>query len=119
MVLGAGGSARAVVYGLVRAGWEVAIASRRPDRCRELAHSLHLQSQVDVLPMTENDLGGYLSVMGDNIRLVINTTSIGMYPKIDQCIFAWDCLHTAGLFRIRFGVQSPEDEINRRNCAER
>ena len=39
LVLGAGGSARAVVYALIRDGWEVTIAARRMEQAQQLVQS--------------------------------------------------------------------------------
>ena len=75
LVLGAGGSARAVVYALVNDSWNVFIAARRIEQAQELA------SQFDNITVTELNLQTFdLS----NLQLMVNTTPIGMTPNIDQ-----------------------------------
>lgn len=83
LVLGAGGSARAVVYALLNDGWKVIIAARRIEQAEQLADSFSSNRQ----PLSISDL----SVMGIDLRfpasspsLIVNTTSVGMTPHIDQ-----------------------------------
>jgi len=76
IILGAGGSARAVVYALVNDGWEVTIAARRMEQAGQLAasfarHRVHIaDSRLSNIELS-------------NISLVVNTTPIGMTPNID------------------------------------
>lgn len=75
LVLGAGGSARAVVYALLNEGWVVTIAARRLEQAQELTdaflnYQLRMTTLTDLRPLT--------------FDLVINTTPLGMYPNIDQ-----------------------------------
>ncbi|RUM36165.1 MAG: shikimate dehydrogenase [Desulfobulbus sp.] len=70
LVLGAGGAAKAVGFGLVEAGAEVIITNRSEERGRELAHWLGCGF---CLP---GDLG---SITG---TAIVNTTSVGMVPDI-------------------------------------
>jgi shikimate dehydrogenase len=71
LVLGAGGSARAVAYALAHAGWDVTITSRRPEQAQELASEYSLRT----IDYTMLDLPG--------TRLIVNTTPVGMVPKIE------------------------------------
>jgi len=76
LVLGAGGSARAIVYALLNDGCKVTIAARRLEQAEQLANSfLNYQLQI-----TDNILNIDLS----NISLIVNTTPVGMTPNIDQ-----------------------------------
>ncbi|MCC7119597.1 MAG: shikimate dehydrogenase [Anaerolineales bacterium] len=75
LVLGAGGSARAVVYALLKDGWNVTIASRRPEQAQQLAgavtgYKLQVASYADIQPSTFN--------------LIVNTTPVGMTPNIHE-----------------------------------
>jgi shikimate dehydrogenase len=75
LVLGAGGSARAVVYALVNDGWSVTIASRRVEQAEQLENSfanygLQITAFTDFQPST--------------FDLIVNTTPIGMFPNVDQ-----------------------------------
>ncbi len=77
LVLGAGGSARAVVHALVNDGWEVTIAARRIEQAQHLALSFsNYQLQITGF----EDLQSLVS----NLSLVVNTTPLGMAPNIDQ-----------------------------------
>ncbi len=78
LVLGAGGSARAVVYALSRAGWYVSIHSRRLEQAAALTHDFSAPAQpVKVVSAEEiADMGG--------ISLIVNTTPAGMSPNIAE-----------------------------------
>lgn len=74
IVLGAGGSARAVVYALVNDGWNVTIAARRIEQAHQLSEStagykLQVASYSDLRLLT--------------FDLIVNTTPVGMTPNID------------------------------------
>jgi shikimate dehydrogenase len=73
LILGAGGSARAVVYALLYDGWGVTIAARRIEQAQQLSQSfgkydLRL-STFDFQPST--------------FDLIVNTTPLGMTPNIE------------------------------------
>ncbi len=74
LVLGAGGSARAVVYALHQEGWNVQIAARNEKQAKDLITSLGI-SNVQVLNLEK----GELSPLRD-IHLIVNTTPVGMFP---------------------------------------
>lgn len=65
-VIGAGGAARAVVYGLQKRGARVTLFARDPDRARDLGDS----SGVAVHPVD--------AVESSDVRVIINTTPVGM-----------------------------------------
>ena len=76
LVLGAGGSARAVVYALLNDGWNVTIASRRIEQAQQLADSFtNYHLQVADFNLSNIELS--------NISLLVNTTPIGMTPKVN------------------------------------
>jgi shikimate dehydrogenase len=90
LVLGAGGSARAVVYALLNAGWKVTIAARRLEQAQRLADSLanyQLSRSIPVGPITVSALSN-LTTSYTNLQflisLVVNTTPVGMMPNITQ-----------------------------------
>ncbi len=72
MVLGAGGVARAVAYACRREGAVVTIVNRTADRGRELAEDVGCKVA---------DWGARHQVLSD---LVINCTSVGMHPNVDE-----------------------------------
>ena len=80
LVLGAGGSARAVVYALVNDGWNVRIAARRVEQAQQLAESF----ANDYLPITAYSLSDLESNLQSPVSLIVNTTPVGMTPNIDQ-----------------------------------
>ena len=75
LVIGAGGSARAVVYALNNDGWDVTITSRRIEHAGDLASLLGADS-VKVMDLEQFNPEGF--------HLVVNTTPLGMSPHIDQ-----------------------------------
>lgn len=78
IVLGAGGSARAVVYALLHDGWTVILASRRTEQAESLASSFS-NYQLRITNITD-----FPTSKLSNLQLIVNTTSIGMTPNTDQ-----------------------------------
>jgi len=78
VVLGAGGAARAIVYGLSEAGAQIGIVNRTPERARELFRSLAASGEV----MTHQQAAAW------GASLIVNCTSVGMYPNGEAN--AWD-----------------------------
>ncbi|MBI5294134.1 MAG: shikimate dehydrogenase [Chloroflexi bacterium] len=71
LVLGAGGSARAVVYALVHDGWDVTLSARRPEQAQVLASNYHLP----ITNLTDLRLATF--------DLLVNSTPLGMFPNVD------------------------------------
>jgi shikimate dehydrogenase len=83
LVLGAGGSSRAVVYALVNEGWSVSIAARRLEPAQQLAESFaSYQLPIPVYRLSEIET--HLQHLISNLSLIVNTTPIGMTPNTDQ-----------------------------------
>jgi shikimate dehydrogenase len=81
VVLGAGGSARAVVVALVKAGARVTIANRTRERAEELAAELNAKfdtEEVRALALSEADLRPVV----ERAAILVNTTSLGMSPHV-------------------------------------
>ena len=74
LILGAGGSARAVVYALLYDGWDVTIAARRIEQAQQLSQSF---GKYD-LPLSTFDLQLL------TFNLIVNTTPLGMTPNIED-----------------------------------
>lgn len=89
LVLGAGGSARAVVYALLNDGWNVTIAARRSDQAQRLAQSF-TNYQLPITTFTDLQLA--------TSHLIVNTTPIGMTPNIDQSPLPENTLLSKGTF---------------------
>ena len=77
LVLGAGGSARAVVDALLNDEWNVTIAARRAEQAHRLSDSFANYK----LPITDFSLS---DIDLSNNSLIVNTTPVGMAPNIDQ-----------------------------------
>ena len=75
LMLGAGGSARAVAYALLNDGWNVTIAARRIEQAQQLANSF-TNYQLQIMNFTDLRLSTF--------DLLVNTTPIGMTPNTEQ-----------------------------------
>jgi shikimate dehydrogenase len=82
IVLGAGGSARAVVYALTNDGWQITLAARRMEQAQTLIDSIQLKVSANVLKSAPVEAQALLPLL-DGIDLVTNTTPVGMSPKTD------------------------------------
>jgi shikimate dehydrogenase len=82
LVLGAGGSARAVVYALLNDGWNVTLAARRIEQAQQLAASF--PNYQPALSIAEGLQITNLQSPISNLSLLVNTTPLGMTPDIDQ-----------------------------------
>ena len=83
LVLGAGGSARAVTYALLQHGWDVTLASRRPEQAENLV--TQYANKTSTIALNASAIHPLLSTF----HLIVNTTPVGMsshlqgspYPK--------------------------------------
>lgn len=85
VVLGAGGAARAVVFAFARAGVSsVTVLNRTAERAAFLVDDL-----TDTFPNSHLHFaaltGEAILALGDDVDLVVNTTSVGMSPNIEAC----------------------------------
>ena len=79
VVIGAGGAARGIVYALTNEKpARITIANRSVDRAKELASSFQDLAQIDAISNEE------LQEACRQADIVINTTSVGMFPNIDE-----------------------------------
>lgn len=77
LVLGAGGSARAVVYALLKDDWNVTVAARRMEQAEQLVDFfMNYQLQIANFALSNIELS--------NINLIVNTTPVGMNPNAEQ-----------------------------------
>jgi len=79
-VIGAGGAARAIVAGLSDAGAKITIYNRTVEKAERLAKKFN----CDFAPL--NDLPKL------SAKLIINSTSIGMYPDMDATPLPQKCI---------------------------
>lgn len=79
-VIGAGGVARAIVAGLTDANAEIVVYNRTVEKAKRLAVEFNCDwAGLDELPSLD-------------AKLLINCTSIGMHPNIDESAVPADCL---------------------------
>jgi len=91
VLLGAGGAARAIGFSVAKAGAELTIANRTMPRAKALASDIErkLGTPVRVVPLRSNLLKKTLKTA----ELLINATSVGMYPNTDQTLVTSDMIH--------------------------
>jgi 3-dehydroquinate dehydratase / shikimate dehydrogenase len=82
LLLGAGGAARALAYGLKKQGAQIVIASRTIKRAMALAHALECDS-ID-----------WNNRHGITPDVLINCTPVGMHPNVDESPYDKNRLHT-------------------------
>jgi shikimate dehydrogenase len=87
LLIGAGGSARAVVFGLAEAGCaSVMVLNRTVDRAERLIATMR-----NYFPAVEFHAGAFPDAVADvvsNIDLIVNSTSLGMHPLVEG--LPWD-----------------------------
>src|SRR5690606_34058676 len=97
LVLGAGGAARAVAYGLKRHQVDVVIAGRNAARTKALAEMLN----CDAL-----DWGNRHGISPD---ILINCTPVGMHPNVDET--PYDKRHLRPSMIVFDTVYNPENTL--------
>ena len=80
IIIGAGGAARAVVYGLKKEGAKITIVNRTEDKAREIAEEFKVS-----FDKIEN-----IKSLARQNDIIINTTSLGMTPFEDGCALKED-----------------------------
>ncbi|MCD1258441.1 shikimate dehydrogenase [Paenibacillus athensensis] len=79
LLLGAGGAARGVAYALAKEGAaSVCIANRTTSRADELAAAIAAFAPARGVALDE------IAGLADDVDLVVNTTSAGMHPHVDE-----------------------------------
>ena len=112
LVLGAGGAARAAVFGLARAGAEIAIVNRTRSRALALIDHLRASAGIDGLRlMTLNEAANW------GMSLIVNCTSAGLHPHVDQSPWRQDLPFPAGLI-VYDMVYRPATTTLMRRCAD-
>lgn len=100
LVLGAGGSARAVVFALQAHGWNVSVAARRIEQAQALVTEFGLQAACG------------LDSPIPNFELLVNTTPLGMTPDTETC--AWQGDFPPGAFVYDLVYNPPETLLIKR-----
>ncbi len=105
LLLGAGGAARAIGYGLKEEGAEIIIANRTDSKAEKLA----------------KELGSKFCLFEDIYKIdcdvIVNTTSVGMYPHVKDTIVKKDFLKGKIVFDIVYrpmitGMLKDAQEVN-------
>ena len=79
LVLGAGGSARAVVFALLQQGWEVTVAARQQGKAELLLQALNAPDTARTIRLEAAALARLQPV-----RLIVNATPAGMHPRAGE-----------------------------------
>ncbi|GAB4275100.1 MAG: shikimate dehydrogenase [Candidatus Promineifilaceae bacterium] len=86
LVLGAGGSARAVVYALLTRRARVHVLSRRPAQAEALAR--HMRQHLPQSDVQSHDLTQLAQVSAETaVPLIVNTTPLGMSPHVNNTVW--------------------------------
>jgi len=81
LILGAGGSARAVAYALLTHGYEIVVAARRLEQANALRQSLAAVSDgVQTIDLSPSSIDRFTRLS----HLIVNATPVGMYPDVDD-----------------------------------
>jgi shikimate dehydrogenase len=75
LVLGAGGAARAAVYGLAHEGANIGVINRTTEKAQQMIDDLGVDARV----MTFDDTDDWY------VDLIVNCTLVGMWPNVDDC----------------------------------
>ena len=88
-VIGAGGSARAVIYSLIRnfKPSKIYIINRTEQHSENLKQHFKLKMGYDSIHTRELQQPDLINLLND-CSLIINTTSVGMYPGNDDSVFS-------------------------------
>lgn len=79
-ILGAGGAARAVIWGLLRAKVKrITLGVRNPAKAARLAEEFAAYGEIQVLHWENSAFAEHLAVTD----LLVNTTPLGMYPHVE------------------------------------
>jgi shikimate dehydrogenase len=91
VLLGAGGAARGIAFSLARAGAEISIANRTVSRARLLASAVEKSFGVSVksLGLSRSELIKVIK----QANVLINATTVGMYPNVGQTLVTADMMH--------------------------
>ncbi|MFH1127633.1 MAG: shikimate dehydrogenase [archaeon] len=81
MVLGAGGAARAVAFGVADKGADVVVVNRSPQKGMELTEDVnqYFKGRANFVPFD-----GLADGVMDDFDVLVNTTSVGMYPDVSK-----------------------------------
>jgi shikimate dehydrogenase len=79
ILLGAGGAARAAVYGLALEGAQVTVVNRTPQKAQVMLADLQISAGIKNVAVKTLDEAAEMDT-----SLIVNCTSVGMWPKVDE-----------------------------------
>jgi shikimate dehydrogenase len=79
ILLGAGGAARAAVYGLALEGAQVTVVNRTPQKAQVMLADLQISAGIKNVAVKTLD-----EAAETDVTLIVNCTSVGMWPKVDE-----------------------------------
>ena len=109
LVLGSGGSARAVVYALTNDSWKVSIAARRIEQAQELGYQFGNIHAIEF---------NFQIFQRSNFQLLVNTTPVGMAPNIDQSPLPENLSLPSNIFVYDLVYNPRETKLVRDACAQ-
>ena len=83
ILVGAGGAASAIAFGLKARGVKLVVLNRTEDKARKLAKRVNAEESGNLERLSEIS----------SADVLINTTSVGMWPETDQSIITKELLH--------------------------
>ncbi|GJD12658.1 Bifunctional 3-dehydroquinate dehydratase/shikimate dehydrogenase, chloroplastic [Galdieria sulphuraria] len=98
LILGAGGAARAIAFGLLERSYNIYVVNRNYDRCKKLAAELG----IEAIPW--EGLRRFLLEHKDSIDVIIQSTSIGMHPNVHDTPLSFDDLQSLSKKPLVFDV---------------
>ncbi|MDI6884221.1 MAG: NAD(P)-binding domain-containing protein, partial [Hadesarchaea archaeon] len=91
VLLGAGGAARAIAFSLAKAGARLTISNRTVPRAKALALMIEQKLGMHARPISLNR--DQLKKALKNADVLINATSVGMHPAVNQTLVTSDMMH--------------------------
>lgn len=85
LILGAGGSARAVVCGLCRSGWDVMVLARRCEQAAKLIQEIKSSVGIHCSVAWGEWNHQTLNDLSTGCHLLVNATPLGMFPNEGSC----------------------------------
>lgn len=84
IVLGAGGAARAAVYGLAKAGANIVVVNRTMQKAQVMLADLTITAGIRGVEVKTLDKAVEWASRRDNPTLIVNCTSVGMWPNVNE-----------------------------------
>lgn len=84
VIVGAGGGARAVIFGLLQAGVrDIVVLNRTVERAQAVVEDLEVEARLRALALSKDTLLDY----AERADLLVNATPVGMWPGVDESIW--------------------------------